>query len=459
MTKLPLQEVGHAKMAYFDNPLIPIKQQAPSAMFRLTPSIDPESVSSLKYYWNAQVDGSLFTDVAGMIPVINDDDDVKAWEPVFGNVLGAVEATDFPKYSTIGGIKSVKFDGSSLLKVANSTGEFNFMHNGDGGEIIIVAQMDTGQTTTNGLISNNAGTTNDVGFEADIFFNSGFGFLYLVSNGTGGEVVTEVNQAFGDYIDGVIHSHQATYKESETPESTLEVDGVDVGIDSGNDDTFSTSDAGTDLTFARSAAAESLSGRMYSVTFFDSLLDVETREGVTNFLLESAGALEEVKTQIFSPESTFDDFIVTNDEIFYTHPNLLYCTTHDVFVKSLSGSDIEVTVTFYAGDTVTILDEGTKVEGQFGEQFVIKIKTKNGEKNVNFNQTTINILIDDLGDDTANWVGNQVFIRTKKTVIAGKKCEVYYFVNPSWDFDEYGDLVKAGNKADYPENDGENIPF
>lgn len=118
------------------------------------------------------------------------------------------------------------------------------------------------------------------------------------------------------------------------------------------------------------------------------------------------------------------------------------------------------------GDTVKILGEGTWTEGQYGQQFVIKIETKNGEKNVNFNQTTINILHDEFGDDTANWIGKEVVIRMKKDTVAGKKVDIYYFVTPDWDFDEYRELMKVNNEGSQPEPPASedeiqvnNIPF
>lgn len=114
------------------------------------------------------------------------------------------------------------------------------------------------------------------------------------------------------------------------------------------------------------------------------------------------------------------------------------------------------------GDMVTIKSEGQWIEGQFGQQFVVKVETKNGEKNVNFNQTTINILHDELGDDTSSWIGRGVTIRVKKDVVAGKKVDIYYFVTPNWDFDEYRELVKKGAPTHKPEEGEVNpdeIPF
>ncbi len=95
------------------------------------------------------------------------------------------------------------------------------------------------------------------------------------------------------------------------------------------------------------------------------------------------------------------------------------------------------------GDIVTIKSEGEYIEGQFGQQFVIKIETRNGEKNVNFNQATLNILHDEFGDDTTEWIGKEVIIRAKKDTIAGKKVEIYYFVTEDWEFDEYRELIKS----------------
>ena len=97
------------------------------------------------------------------------------------------------------------------------------------------------------------------------------------------------------------------------------------------------------------------------------------------------------------------------------------------------------------GDVIKILNEGTWIEGQFGQQLVVKVNTRNGEKNVNFNQTTINILHDEFGADTAKWIGKEVIIRAKKDTVAGRKVEIYYFVTPDWDFDEYRELTKKNN--------------
>lgn len=99
------------------------------------------------------------------------------------------------------------------------------------------------------------------------------------------------------------------------------------------------------------------------------------------------------------------------------------------------------------GDTVKILNEGTVVTGQFGDQHVFLIETRNGEKNQTLNQKSINVLIDELGEDSKGWIGKDVKVILKKDTIAGKKVIVAYLVAGDWYLDEWGELVKEGVPA------------
>jgi len=100
------------------------------------------------------------------------------------------------------------------------------------------------------------------------------------------------------------------------------------------------------------------------------------------------------------------------------------------------------------GDTVTILDGGAIENGQFGDQHNFKIKTRNGDKKIGFNQSTVNVLIEEIGDDSEDWIGKEVKVIIKKDVIAGKKVEVAYFVTGDWQLDDYGALEKIGSSKD-----------
>lgn len=103
------------------------------------------------------------------------------------------------------------------------------------------------------------------------------------------------------------------------------------------------------------------------------------------------------------------------------------------------------------GDIVTIKNPGELVTGQYGEQHEFLIATRNGDKMANFNQSSINVLHDAFGADTAQWVGKQVNVLTKKGMFGGKKAIAAYFVSDGWYLDEFGDLVKAGSEPTTPE--------
>lgn len=96
------------------------------------------------------------------------------------------------------------------------------------------------------------------------------------------------------------------------------------------------------------------------------------------------------------------------------------------------------------GDTITILSAGEVVTGQFGDQKVFSVQTRNGSKNLSFNQKTENVLVDEFGDDSVEYVGKEVTVIIKKDTVAGKKVDIVFLVpvGSGWHLDEYGDLVK-----------------
>lgn len=116
------------------------------------------------------------------------------------------------------------------------------------------------------------------------------------------------------------------------------------------------------------------------------------------------------------------------------------------------------------GDVIRIMDAGNIEPGQYGDQHNFRIKTRNGEKKLALNQSTINVLIEEFGDDTETWVGKDVNVILKKDTIANKKVEITYLVVAGWKLDEYGELIKEGNEppAEIYENEEINtaeIPF
>lgn len=110
------------------------------------------------------------------------------------------------------------------------------------------------------------------------------------------------------------------------------------------------------------------------------------------------------------------------------------------------------------GDVVTILDGGVIETGQFGEQRNFKIKTRNGDKKVSFNQQTLNVLATEFGGESEDWVNKSVNVILKKDTIAGKKVIIPYFVTDEYSIDDFGELAK-GDSQTLGDIDEDEIPF
>lgn len=94
-------------------------------------------------------------------------------------------------------------------------------------------------------------------------------------------------------------------------------------------------------------------------------------------------------------------------------------------------------------DIVKILSEGEVLVGQYGEQQVFKIETRNGDKNYKINQTSVNILVDEFGDDSKDWIGKEVKVLTQKGTFGGERGIASYLVVDGWKIDDYGKLVQS----------------
>lgn len=94
------------------------------------------------------------------------------------------------------------------------------------------------------------------------------------------------------------------------------------------------------------------------------------------------------------------------------------------------------------GDLVEIINPGVMEPGKFGDQLYIKIKTRNGEKKAPFNQSSINVLAGEWGDETEQWVGKTAKVVTKKMMIDGERRLAVYYVTDGWYVDDWGDLTK-----------------
>lgn len=116
------------------------------------------------------------------------------------------------------------------------------------------------------------------------------------------------------------------------------------------------------------------------------------------------------------------------------------------------------------GDNIKILNEGSAITGQFGDQIVFLVSTRNGEKTLPLNQSSLNVLHDELGEESKEWIGKEVRVILQKGTFAGKRGVATYIVTGDWHLDEWGELVKPSiEQGDDQESSAEiapeDIPF
>ena len=131
--------------------------------------------------------------------------------------------------------------------------------------------------------------------------------------------------------------------------------------------------------------------------------------------------------------------------------------------KESAGSFLKKGEEIKDGDILEILDEGKKVEGDYGLQNVFSAKGEKCEGNISVNQTSINNLIDAYGSDSKNWIGKKVKIIVIKQSVSGKIRNVYYFMHPNTELDEESGLfLLKGNfekEEVSSETDKDDLPF
>ena len=86
---------------------------------------------------------------------------------------------------------------------------------------------------------------------------------------------------------------------------------------------------------------------------------------------------------------------------------------------------------FKDGDILQILDEGKEVEGEFGIRTIFQVRIPNEEsKNLAFNQTSLNYLVDSYGEETKNWKGKDVKAWVVNQMVSNKMRKVVYLTSP-----------------------------
>jgi len=88
------------------------------------------------------------------------------------------------------------------------------------------------------------------------------------------------------------------------------------------------------------------------------------------------------------------------------------------------------------GDVVTIENEGewTGEDAKYGNKLVILLGLVNGEiKKATLNNTTFNTLIDEFGDDTMDWIKQEVRVHIIQTKVGNDFKDVLYLTHPNKD--------------------------
>lgn len=90
------------------------------------------------------------------------------------------------------------------------------------------------------------------------------------------------------------------------------------------------------------------------------------------------------------------------------------------------------------GDMIKINDGGKIIEGTYGEQNVFAILVDDKEFLLSVNQTSLNAMIDEWGEDTEQWIGQIVHVHMMKQNVSGKFIDVYYIAPHGYELGEEG---------------------
>lgn len=120
-------------------------------------------------------------------------------------------------------------------------------------------------------------------------------------------------------------------------------------------------------------------------------------------------------------------------------------------IVKAQGEFAKVGEDFKDEDILIIKDAGLSIAGTYGDRHVFKVSTKNGEKNLAFNQTSMNNVIDAYGANTDEWVGKSVKAYIVKQMIDNSLKKVCYLVGDGWTMTDDGKFVNTKTATKVPE--------
>jgi hypothetical protein len=131
---------------------------------------------------------------------------------------------------------------------------------------------------------------------------------------------------------------------------------------------------------------------------------------------------------------------------------------------ALNGTWAKVGQDVRDGDRLQIKDAGSiDTSGNFGPKKVFKIMTTKKEEFImNFNQTSLNNLVEGFGEESQDWIGKVVKAFVVKQMVGDGLKNVAYLAPEGWEMDEDGNFnnPKASKETTYPEyDDSKEMPF
>jgi len=103
-----------------------------------------------------------------------------------------------------------------------------------------------------------------------------------------------------------------------------------------------------------------------------------------------------------------------------------------------------------SGDKLKIVSEAELVEGQLGQQLVVKVRRQGTPEPVNMavNKTSKNALIEAYGDDTKDWVEKVITVAVERAIINNKRSMIVYLVPAGFVLTEASDGSVTITNAD-----------
>ncbi len=91
-----------------------------------------------------------------------------------------------------------------------------------------------------------------------------------------------------------------------------------------------------------------------------------------------------------------------------------------------------------SGSTFELTSEVTPTDGEYGTQDIGKVlfQADDEPKNLRFNKTSLNAIIDAYGEESNGWVGKTFTAQTEKALVGGKRVTILYVIPDGYELSD-----------------------